>query len=53
MPKRGAVGGVSEKAAAKKEADDDPVNENKFKRVMAWGTPRLVTNTKNRQVNMT
>jgi len=43
--------------AKKKEAtqaitrkEDNPM-DNKFKRVMDWGTPRLVT--KNRQINMT
>ncbi len=30
-------------------ADENPM-DNKFKRVMDWGTPRLVT--KNRQLNM-
>jgi hypothetical protein len=35
---------ATEKAApTKKEGDDDPIKENKFKRVMDWGTPRLVT----------
>ena len=33
----------------KKYDDDDPM-KNKFKRVMDWGTPRIVT--KNRTINM-
>ena len=37
-------------AITRQAAKDDPM-DSKFKRVMDWGTPRLVT--KNRQLNMT
>ena len=41
---------ATKKIAPKKSDDDEPMPENKFKRVMDWGTPRLVT--KNRALTL-
>ena len=41
---------MARKLAAAKDKDDGDPMKDKFKRVMDWGTPRLVT--KNRQLVM-